>query len=287
MSPIDTLTMSASVISLSGQTVAKKLYVNKHTGGTFSFSAGMVFFALIIFLLTSKGTFSFSSSVLTYSFWFALSYGLAVVGSFLAIKTGPVSLTSLFNQYSLLVPVFYGILFQGEALTSKLIFGIVLLIVSLIFINYEKGAKQKNITLGWVVFIIISFIGNGVCSTVQRVQAINFNGEYKNEFMIIAYGITLAAMFIIAVFTEKKYILSNLKNGLAYFSVGGLCNGILNYLSLIMALTIPAAIMFPVRSAAGVILNTLISVFCFKEKLSAFQLIGIAIGTASIVILNM
>lgn len=287
MSPIDTLTMSASVISLSGQTVAKKLYVNKHTGGTFSFSAGMVFFALIIFLLTSKGTFRFSSSVLTYSFWFALSYGLAVVGSFLAIKTGPISLTSLFNQYSLLVPVFYGILFQGEALTSKLIFGIVLLVVSLVFINYEKGAKQKNITLGWVVFIIISFIGNGVCSTVQRVQAINFNGEYKNEFMIIAYGITLAAMFIIAVFTEKKDILSNLKNGLAYFSVGGLCNGILNYLSLIMALTIPAAIMFPVRSAAGVILNTLISVFCFKEKLSAFQLIGIAIGTASIVVLNM
>ncbi|MBP3692710.1 MAG: DMT family transporter [Clostridia bacterium] len=287
MSPIDTLTMSASVISLSGQTVAKKLYVNKHTGGTFSFSAGMVFFALIIFLLTSKGTFRFSSSVLTYSFWFALSYGLAVVGSFLAIKTGPISLTSLFNQNSLLVPVFYGILFQGEALTSKLIFGIVLLIVSLIFINYEKGAKQKNITLGWVIFIIISFIGNGVCSTVQRVQAINFNGEYKNEFMIIAYGITLAAIFIIAVFTEKKDILSNLKNGLAYFSVGGLCNGVLNYLSLIMALTIPAAIMFPVRSAAGVILNTLISVFCFKEKLSAFQLIGIAIGTASIVVLNM
>ena len=82
---------------------------------------------------------------------------------------------------------------------------------------------QKNITLEWVVFIVIAFIGNGV----------------------------------------------------------------LNYLSLIMALTVPAAIMFPVSSAAGVILNTLISVFCFKEKLSAFQLIGIAIGTASIVILNM
>lgn len=90
-------------------------------------------------------------------------------------------------------------------------------------ISLSGQTVAKNITLEWVVFIVIAFIGNGV----------------------------------------------------------------LNYLSLIMALTIPAAIMFPVRSAAGVILNTLILVFCFKEKLSVCQLIGIAVGTASIVILNM
>ena len=47
-----------------------------------------------------------------------------------------------------------------------------------------------------------------------------------------------------------------------------------------------ASILFPSISGGGIVLGFLLSTFVYKERLSRIQYIGYAIGTASVIILN-
>ena len=275
------------IVGVSVQQVARKAYNTRVTGGTYSFPAASAFVALLFFVVSSGGEFRFSPEILGYSVLFAFSYGVSVVSSLLAIGCGPLSLTALMIQYSLIVPAVYGLIALDETPGLLLVVGIVLLLISLVFINMEKKGEEKKISLRWGLYAFLAFAGNGMCSTVQKVQQLDFNGLYKNEFMITALAMVFTALLCIAFFTERKTIFKNLKFGAVWYILCGSANGMVNLLVLVLSLALPASVMFPIISAGGIILTTLISVFVYKEKLSSRQKIGFLLGIGAIVLLNL
>ena len=275
------------IVGVSVQQVAKKAYNKKVKNGTFSFSAASAFIAVSVFIITSDGSFDFTAGILKYSVLFAASYSMASVSSLLAISTGSLSLTSLIIQYSLVIPTFYGLFVLNEPIKLSMVIGVILLLVSLVLINLAGKGEKHTINLKWGIFALLAFVGNGACSTIQKVQQMEFPGLYKSEFMIIAYIITVAILMILAVFSEKKEIVPHLKKGAGWYIVCGLANGIVNYLVLVMSLRMPASVMFPLISAGGIVMTALISVFVYKEKLSLQQKMGLMLGLMAIVVLNM
>lgn len=283
---VNALLLLTIVIFVSVQSVMKKIYNTKVTGGALSFSAASCVAALVVFLITSGGKLNFSTDFLIYSLLFAVSYSVTVVTNLLAIKTGPLSLTCLVTSFSLIVPTLYGILALDEPVSANLLIGLALLVVALILINLEEKGEKK-ITLKWVLYVVLAFVGNGMCSTVQKVQQINLAGQYKSEFMIVALIISAAAMAIFALCTEKTEFLPNLKAGFWMYAVNGLANGVTNFLVIFLSLRTPASVMFPVISAGGIVLTFLISLFIYKEKLSTWQILGSALGLVSVIFLNL
>ncbi len=281
------LLLALVTVGMTMQSVSKKAYNEKAAGGVFAFSAGSVVLTMLFFVATSGGELHFTADVIWYAVAFAVANSLGVAGSMLAILTGPLSLSSLVVSYSLIISTVYGLTVLGEPIKATLLIGILLLLVSLFFINMEKKGEEKKITLKWVLFALIAFVGNGFCSVVQKEQQIKFDGLYKNEFMIIALLISAVALFILAFATEKKTVLPGIKNGFWYYTICGIANGLVNYLVLVLANTMPASVMFPVISAGGVVLAAIVSVFFYKEKLSAWQWIGFVLGTLAIVALNL
>ena len=86
------------------QDITKKQYnlkVEKANG--FIFSAIVALFAMVFFLASSGFKVEFVPEVIPYSVGFALSYAAALVGTFLAIKWGPLSITLLVISYSLTI----------------------------------------------------------------------------------------------------------------------------------------------------------------------------------------
>ena len=286
---INGILLSLIVIFVSVQQVAKKAYSNRYSGGALTFSAASCVAALVVFLVTSGGTLEFTWEFVGYSVAFAVSYCFALVFGLLAIKVGPLSLTSLLTSFSLLIPTFYGILALNEQTSMFLYLGIALLLAALVLINFEKKGEQKKITLRWVVYILLGFVGNGMCSTVQKIQQIQQNGLYKSEFMIVALGLSILAVSILAVITERGQIVPAIKKGAACFVPCGLANGIVNFLVIYLSAPgrMAASVMFPVISGGGIVLTFLISLLVYKEKLSAWQLIGSALGLVSVILLNM
>ena len=274
-------------LGVSIQQISKKAYNKKTGGGAFTFSAATTLIALLFFILTSKDGLSYPPKLLWYSVSFAICFCLALVFSFLSIATGSLSLTSLFTQYSLLIPTVFGLIFLKEPASKFLLVGILLLLVSVVFVNLENKGEKKQITLKWIVFVFLAFVGNGFCSTIQKVQQIEFGGLYKNQLMIVALSIVTISLLVIALFTERKNMVHDLKKGSGLYLISGLANGLVNFLVLVLSSKMPASVMFPVISAGGIVATALVSIFVYKEKLSKYQTLGLILGILSIIALNL
>ncbi|MBR5528825.1 MAG: EamA family transporter [Clostridia bacterium] len=275
------------IIGVSMQQVSKKAFNARVPGGVFGFSAASALAAAIVFLITSGGNLNFDPAIIAYSAAFATSYVTALVFSYLAVSTGSLSLSSLILQYSLIIPAFYGLVFLNEPAKTTLFIGIALLLVSVVLINLEGKTEKKTITLKWGIYALLAFVGNGACSTTQKIQQIRFDGNYKSEFMIIALIISVIVLGTIAIITEKRALIPNLKKGFVWYGMCGIFNGLSNFLVLVLSLRMAASVMFPVISAGGIAATAFISAFIYKEKMSGFQKAGLVLGIASIVMLNL
>lgn len=283
---VNILLLLTIVVFVSVQQVTKKAFNMKVAGGAMSFSAASCVAAVVVFLITSGGKMNFSAEFLPYSLLFAVSYSVTVVTGMLAIMAGPLSLTCLVTSFSLIVPTLYGILVLQEPVSTNLFIGLGLLAVALVLINLEEKGEKK-ITLKWAIYVLLAFVGNGMCSTVQKVQQIACGGQYKSEFMIVALCISILSIGLVALFTEKKSAISNLKAGFWLYTICGLANGGANFLVIYLSSRMAASVMFPVISAGGIVLTFLISLFFYKEKLSKWQILGSALGLVSVIFLNL
>ena len=269
------------------QNVAKKSYNVRTGGGVYSFAAGSALAAAVVFFITSGGKLTFTDETFGFAVAFAAAYSISIVASMLAIRWGPLSLSSLIISCSLIIPTLFGIIFLEEPVSIWMVAGILLLLATLVLVNIEKKTSERKVTLRWGVCIFFAFIGNGACSTAQKLQQIASGGLYKNEMMILALCIVIAVMAILATITERKNALSHLKCGFAHFTICGIANGVVNYLVMVLATRMSASVMFPVISAGGVVLAALVAIFIYKEKLQPQQWLGMLFGILAIVLLNL
>jgi drug/metabolite transporter (DMT)-like permease len=226
-----------------------------------------------------------ATELLPYSLLFALTYSIAQVFSLLAVKEGPLSLTSLFAQYSLLIPTFHGLIFLSEPYGATLFLGIGLLIISMAFANIEKK-DSKKITPKWIIFVFLSFLGNGLCSVVQKIAGLELSEEYRISFMLIALLITSLSLLVIALAISKKEVVTHLKKGCLPYTLSGIANGITNVSTLALASSMDASLSFPIIASGGIVLTALVSIFIYREKLSLFQKLSFVLGILAIIAIN-
>ena len=250
----------------------------------YSFNLMLVISAMLFFIPQIGSKFNITAELFIYSLCFAVTYFCAVIFTVLAVKEGALSLTSLLSSYSLIIPTMYGVLFLNEEFGIMKKVGIAILLISLFFIgNIKKGEKVSK---KWFLYVCLLFLGNGWCSTIQRLYQIKSGGENKAEFMVVALAIIAVAMIVIVLIKEKKISLPKIKNGGMFAVSCGLANGAVNMLTMILA-KYPATIVYPTISAGGIVLTFILAKFIFKEKLSRNQYVGFVTGIISVIVLNM
>ena len=289
----------AIIFGIAIQSVFKKSYSKKQRGGVFTFAMITVITACLFFVVSGGFKFNFNPEILPYAIGFAAAYCAATIFGFWAILTGPLSLTSLATSYSLLIPTFWGIIFDGDKTSVWLYVGIALLAASLVFINMKDkkptenasegaaAAPEARITVKWVIFVLIALVTNGACSTIQPAQTKKFDGAYDSIFMIISLAIVAVVLLCFVLWKERGELVPTLKVGTPYMVLCGIANGVVNLFVMLASMTIPKSVMFPLISAGGIVLTWIISVFLYKEKLSTKQNIGLVLGIISIVFLNL
>ena len=280
------LFLSLATFALSAQQIAQKEYDKRSRGGAYTYVLIAVIAAISVFLFASGGAFDFRSDVVLYSVLFAIGYTVSMATGFLAIKTGSLSLSALIMQYSLILPAIYGMVMLGEELKITIFAGIALLIVSLMLVTLKGDEGSVRPTFKWAVFAALSFIGNGMCGTVQKVQQLDFDGKYKSEFMIVALGISAVFLLLFVLIYERRDLGYNIKKGGYICAISGVCNGGCNFFMMMLAGMLPASVMYPVISAGGTIATSLAALLIYKEKMSRRQLIGLGLGVLAIVFLN-
>lgn len=272
------------ILGISAQDITKKIYNKRESApGVFIFATLSAVAAAVFFALTSPSL-NFNVEFLPYSLAFAAAYTTVLVASVFAIASGPLSLTTLIVSLSLMLPTLYGLVFLNDPISIGIFPGLALLVASLFFINKcDKGVK---INTKWVICVSLAFLGNGFCTIVQKMQQLRFEGDFKNEFMIIALVITAAISGLMAWLRERSVIKKQSTSGIMIAIVSGLANGAVNLFVMILSGNMPVSLMFPIISAGGIAATFVISQVFYKEKLSKLQLVGFILGTVSVVLLN-
>ena len=284
------LLLFVTALFIALQKVTQDRYNAKCSSGAFFFSGMISFFAMCFFIAVNRD-WTWSSELILPALGFGLSYAAATVFVVLAIKCGSLAKTTLITSYSLLIPAFAGLIILRESLGITMIVGLVLLAVSLWLTNYRKekaDEPKERVTLKWMIYLIIGFVGNGMCSTVQKL-APHFWGEDINQnlYMIVALGISAVVLIAASFITGETDLKSTLKVGTPLSLLCGVFNGGVNYLVIYLNPFIAASVMFPVLAAGEIILIFPYSLLVRKEKFTVAQWVGFIVGVLSVILLNL
>jgi drug/metabolite transporter (DMT)-like permease len=272
------------ILGISGQNIVKKPYTKKTNGGGVYFFNTLVSATALLFFALTSSELHFDFSIVPYAIGFAATYSVASIFSILAIANGSLSLTSLCTSFSLMIPTFYGLIFLKDAIGLGFVSGLILLAISLFLIN--KPDKNARVSVKWLIFVLLAFLGNGMCTVMQNMQQRAFDGAYKSEFMILSYAMVAVVMLSMALFKDRKNLKLHVKAGWYVAPICGALNGMVNLFVMILSARMAVSLMFPLISAGGLVVTYLVSRFVYKEKLTKLQFAGFVLGAAAVVLLN-
>ncbi len=233
-----------------------------------------------------------SVKILPYSLLFGFCYSVCNLAFVQALKTGPVVITSLILQLSLVAVTVWGFFFWNAKFTWLVGVGLVLIALSLWLCLYNgKKETDRKITLKWLFFVILMFVGNAACTVVQRTQQMKFDGKYANFLMMVATAFSALVCLIVYLKSDKSDSAVVFKSSWYFPVLSGICNAVLNLFLMFMAVppssnVISSNVVYPVLAVGGLILTTVFSVFIFKEKMRWWQWIGVGVGIVAVGLLN-
>ena len=183
--------------------------------GIYTYYFVSVLVTMAVFVVNLNGEIFFEPGMILYTVGFAMCYFTATLFALKVIEVGHLSLTSLIVSYSLLIPSLYGLVFLHEGINAIKIVGLIMLLISLFCAKSAKNdknsdVKKRNVSINkkWYVYVALAFVGNGLCSTLQKAYQLHSGGRGKSEFMLIALCITAAAFLVLRIIhsdTEKNF----------------------------------------------------------------------------------
>ncbi len=230
--------------------------------------------------------------------WFIMAFliGFLFVIFFFVIglssKYAGMTITSVAGKMSVVIPIFFSILYYQEKVNPTKIWGVALALLGVFWAIY--GRKAYRATQGGVKKVLLPiflFVGMGmVDSLVKYTQGSLGVGQDVNPFFT-------SVLFLIAFFWGVLFMVlsKSLKKTVQNPSIYpyGLALGLFNYGSIyffISALNtnvFDSSIIFGINNVSIVILSVLLGVWMFKEKMSRLNYIGITFSVLSILLLSL
>jgi drug/metabolite transporter (DMT)-like permease len=260
--------------------------------GTGFFNAVYAFSACLAWLILFLIHPSFDWGVVLYALGFGAFYVCGSLGYLQALKTGPIMLTSLFIALSLIAVTVWGFFFWNTEFTWLVAIGLVLVAIAIYLCLNKGGAEDTQeekhpISLKWLFFVALGFVGNAGCTIVQRNQQIAYGGRHGELLMVIATAFAGCVMLGMYLKGDKSDFQPLLKKTSVYPIASGVFNFGVNLFVILLASTaLSPSLIYPVLSVGGLAITTVASIFLFKEKMKWWQWLGVVIGAAAVAILS-
>ncbi len=264
-----------------GQSACTKIASTKgKTNGLMCFNTLKVGASLIFFLLISFYKLQFHMPTVLFAAVYGFALFFSTLFGYMALMHGSMALTSLIVSYSVIIPCIFGIMFLDEAASFVRILGIVLLLISMYLLKQQ--AENVKMRKQWFVYVVITFLCNGLCSVIQKLHQTVYPASYCSEFMIYSAVVTFILFLAIAICKKEG------KNTgvMRYAVLAGILMGVGNYLTLVLSSKVDATVLFPIISVFSMLCNVIVSKLYFKDQFSVMQLAGIGMGVISVLLIK-
>ncbi len=246
---------------------------------------GSIFLCWLVLFLFQGGA---DVAILPYAFLFAVFFLVCSTVSVYGVRTGPLMLTTLISQMSLIATALWGLFFWGEDFSILVGVGLVMVVLSIYLCLKEgKETEKKSITLIWLVIVSIMFITNAGASIVQTTQQMKFDGAGGAFLMVVATGISALANLILYVRSDRSDTPVLFRRHFLFPILAGVGNVLLNLLVIYLATQpISKSLTFPTLAIGGLAITVVFSHFVFHEKMRWWQWTGVALGAIAVGILS-
>ena len=210
----------------------------------------------------------------------------------LAFNSGPVSLTVLIANFSILInTVFSAIVFKEKVYLSQ-ICGIVFLVSSMMLsTSHDHGDAKAN--RRWLFYSIIVMLAFGVGNSIQKLFWITESSSIPNSdvtFLIVMYlSASLIALVLYAFLAGKKQTsaLGFQKSVLLFALAIGASLCFFQKTSMYALANVDGSFYFPTVSGLQSLWITAVGIVLFKDKLSRKQKLGVVCGILCVALMNL
>ena len=240
--------------------------------------------------IANGGRLHLDANTLLWGCIYGITQALFILFKTAAMNSGPVSITTLIGNCSLVVSVVVCFIMWNEPISLADIAGLVLLMVGLSLTTYKKTGG--TFTKKWAVLSLLFLVlGAGVGITFKGFSK-SGGTEYTSDMMIVAAFVMLISYTVICLFAGGFAFkpTPNAKKENRLFIILALVSGLLsclyNRLNIYLSGALDGVIFFPSFNGGVVVLSTVVSMIIFKEKLSVKQLLGLLLGISGICIIG-
>lgn len=240
------------------------LFLEKDFSLGYIINAGWIFHAIgigILFILT----------------FILYAYGVQKVG---------ISIATISNKMSLIIPVSTAIILYDEELTTIKGLAFLLALYSIYLSSTKEGNFRFDRRYIWLIFLI--FLGQGISDSIFNDFAQKFDHERKHLFFMTLFFIaSISGLIIHHLRQPQETNFFKIKN-----LFWGVILGVPNFFCLVFFLRaletsiFNSSIVFAIVSIGIVITSSLLGILFFKEKLNSANCIGILMSILTIYILS-
>ncbi|RMG78446.1 MAG: EamA/RhaT family transporter, partial [Bacteroidetes bacterium] len=195
-----------------------------------------------------------------------------------------ISVATISNKMSMVIPILSGILIFGETLTIWKMTGILLAVAGVYFASLKEGALSVDRKYIYLPFLV--FTGNGLIEAFLKFTQ-------ANALSIEELDLFLAVLFLVAFVSGILYNVSffNNINHVVRSMIWGIILGFPNYGSIYFLMktleysNLESSVVFPVNNISIVVLSSLLSYFFFKEHFNIKNKLGIAFSISAIILI--
>lgn len=213
-----------------------------------------------------------------------------------AVRSG-IAVTAIAQKMSLAIPILAAVYLFDESLSWLKILGVLLAMGSILMTTYKpkKLIEQDDLSPGktsiWLAMLLPLgvFLGSGACDTVVNVINKRYLQPHETDMLNITLFFTAAVSGTLALIVQ---VLRG-KETLRWRQLGfGIVLGVPNYFSLFFLLKslqrsgMESSVVFPMVNIGVVTTAAVVAYFGFKEHLTKFNILGIALAILAIWILS-
>ena len=270
------------------QSASTKLF-HKGGGSQLAFNAIKALSAFVLMLVVSLFRFNFHLPTLLFGMAYGVLLCVSMYAGYEALRRGPMALTSMLVSFSVLLPFLWGVTVRKEALALHQYIAVALLLSALLATNLDKlkiRGDARTSYRAWLLFVGLTFVANGACSVLQSEHQHYFQGQYQEELTLYAVGIC-ALVYTALLFAKVPMRKTWRTKGKWSAVLSGASNALVGFLTVLLASSENASVLFPVISAGTALGVLLCGRFLFRERLKLNHYAALLLGVTAVILLKL
>lgn len=267
--------------------LSNNILLHKHGGKeersqTFLMNALISCIWLVVLLVLNKGLPNRSQTVVMFGLLYGLIQSAFLFFKMQAMATGPVALTTLIGNCSMIITTLLGAILWQEKITFLQGLGMALLALALL-LCMSKSAGEK-LSLKWILYCVGFFTSTGLVGIVFKAFSKTGVSEVEDMMMIAASVMVICNLVFSKCVSGPKGTAGLSKRDYLYVVLCGVVSFGYNRINIYLTGVMDSIIFFPTFNGLVIILSLLFGFLLFREKITLKQAVGFGVGGLAILL---